>query len=349
MKRFALRSRRPLLLLLGLLLLDYLLYPIQPRSRVRAGDRGENGIWLRYPWYFGRHTDFEVAALGRRLRRLHLRYAYFHVRHVQSDGSLRYRYPQAARRLVGELRRSAPEVVPMAWVYAGNNGAGGLPRVDLASRTVRRRMAEEAAWLVREGGFRGVQWDYEICRDGDPYYPLLLRETRAALRKLPGPPLVGACTALWSPAPFPGWREASFTRLARECDQLAVMGYDSGLYLPRAYAWLMAEQVRRVPAAARAGNPDCRVLIGVPTYGRGGLSHHGWAESLPNALRGIADGLRAAGPARESLAGVALFADYTTQRHEWADYEALWMDPEGIRAKAREPLAGDEGGPDRIR
>jgi hypothetical protein len=187
-------------------------------------------------------------------------------------------------------------------------------------------MAAEARWLVRECGFRGVQWDYEICPDGDPDYPALLRETRGVLDGLPGRPLLGACTAVWGPIRWRAWSEEYFTRMAAECDQLAVMGYDTGLYLPRAYAWLMREQTVRVPRAAARGNPDCRVLIGVPTYSRGGLSHHPWSENVSVALRGVREGVADRRFTPQAFSGVALFADYTTQPAEWSVYRRLWID-----------------------
>ena len=92
-------------------------------------------------------------------------------------------------------------------------------------------------------------------------------------------------------------------------EMLAVMGYDSGLYLPRAYAWLMREQVVHATRAARRGNPHCRALIGVPTYARGGASHHAWSENPPTALLGVREGLADPRTEAASFAGVALFAD----------------------------------------
>ena len=114
-------------------------------------------------------------------------------------------------------------------------------------------------------------------------------------------------------------------QLALESDQLTVMTYDTGLWWPRAYRWLVSEQVRQVLPAVQIANRRCRVLIGVPTYARGGLSHAAWSENLTNALAGVRDGLACKPAGEESLAGVALFADYTTQPAEWRDYRRLWL------------------------
>ena len=311
---------------------DYLLFPLLTHPSGPPLNRGENGLWLRHTWYRGRWTQPEMEALARRLRDGQIRYAYFHVRHVQADGSLRYREAASARRLLSALRRAAPGVRAIAWVYAGSDGRGDLPVVDPARAEVRRGMAETACWLVQECGFDGVQWDYEVCRDGNPALPALLRDTRQAWLQAglaSRQPLLSVATALWAPPGFRrwGWSDGYFRAVARECDQLTVMGYDSGMYLPRAYAWLIGEQVSHVTRAASEANPECRVLIGVPTYAWSGPSHHAYAENVRMALLGVRNGLAAPETHRAAFAGVALFADYTTQPEEWQQYQQLWLPP----------------------
>jgi Glycosyl hydrolases family 18 len=313
------------LLVLLLLLADYALYPHLSPVGGPSGNRGENGLWLRYRWYFGQRSVAEVRTLARRLTEQQIRYAYFHVRHICRDGTLRYHYPAAARRLVAALHRDAPSVRVIAWVYAGNRRhAPELQEVDLANTAVRRRMVAEARWLVTECGFDGVQWDYEICEDGDPHFLALLRETRAAL---PRGKLLSVAAPVWLPAPFQrwGWSEGYFARVAADCDQLAVMCYDTGIYLPRGYVWLVHQQAVTVTRAVAHGNPRCRVLLGLPTYGRGGLSHHAYAENLRLALKGVREGLADPRAGRSVFAGVAPFADYTTQPDEWKTYRKLWL------------------------
>jgi hypothetical protein len=177
-----------------LALADYWLFPVFVTGSGRVVDRGENALWLRYTWYFGEHPPEDMAALAARLRDNGIRDAYFHVRSIQADGRLKYRYPSRARGLNDRLRKLAPTVRRIAWIYAGN--ANGLGQVRLEDPRVRLRMAREAAWLVREGGFDGVQWDYEICPDGDRGLLELLEETRAAL---PKGAFLGAAVPTWYP------------------------------------------------------------------------------------------------------------------------------------------------------
>jgi hypothetical protein len=132
---------------------------------------------------------------------------------------------------------------------------------------------------------------------------------------------------VWLLAPFQrwGWSENYFARVAAVCDQLAVMCYDTGIYLPRGYVWLVHQQAVHVTHAVARGNRRGRVLLGLPTYGRGGLSHHAYAENLRLALKGVREGLADPRAGRSVFAGVAPFADYTTQPEEWATYRVLWL------------------------
>ncbi len=305
---------------------DYHFYPRLVGIGGRSFDQGENGAWLRYKWYFGEHSADQVARLARRLREHRIRDAYFHVRFIKKDGRLRFRYPERARALNARIEALAPEVRRTAWIYAGNeNGEGD---VRLADSQVRRRMVEEAAWLVRECGFEGVQWDYEICPDGDPSLLLLLEETRAALPTTDAGQTawIGVAAPTWFPPPIGrfGWSEAYFGEVAKRCDSLAVMGYDTGMYFPRAYVWLVRQQAVRVTRAVAAANPRCRVQIGLPTYEEGPFSHNPWAENLRMGLKGVREGMASEGAKSSVFAGVAIFADYTTDEAEWTTLRALW-------------------------
>ncbi len=302
------------ILLLGLLL-DYFAYPNFAHPVGTSPNRGENGLWLRYTWYFGQHPD--TAQMAQKLQSEQIEYAYFHVRDVKPDGSLRFHKPITAGTLTRDLHRKAPAVKLLAWVYVGN--AAGRGAVDLSRPDVRKKLVAEALWLVTVCGFDGVQWDYEICPHGDTGFRALLRETRAAL---PPGKLLSAAVPLWLPRPLEhyGWDETDFAAVAPLCDQMAVMCYDTGMYLPRGYVWLVHQQVVHVSAAVWRGSPKCRVLFGLPTYEAGGLSHHAAAENLRMALMGVREGMANPRAAPQVVAGVAPFADYTTTQADWNLY-----------------------------
>lgn len=297
-------------------------YPYGRWDSGRSGNHGENGLWLRYSWYFGRHKSADVIALGQRLNSAQVRYAFFHVRDIKPDGALRYREPLAAKRLTTTLHHAAPGVKLLAWIYAGN--VQGLGQVDLSSARVRRTMVQQAVWLVRDCGFDGVQWDYEICPNGDAGFLSLLRETRAEIGQ---GKILSVAAALWLPHPLErwGWSDDFYRKVAAQCDQIAVMCYDSACYGPRGYAELVHQQVVHVTQDAVQSNPRCRVLIGVPTYGKGGLSHDPHTENMATALLGVRAGVADPRSDLTVFAGVAPFADYTTQPEEWQTYGRMWL------------------------
>src|SRR5262249_32943713 len=130
------------LALLLLLLADYALYPLLSRPSGISGNRGEIGLWLRYRCYFAQRSDADLPALAGRLREQQTRYAYFHVRHITRNGTLRYHHLAAARRLIAALHRDAPSVKAIAWIFAGNHrlASTGIGEVDLAKHAVRKAM-----------------------------------------------------------------------------------------------------------------------------------------------------------------------------------------------------------------
>ena len=310
------------LVLLTACVADYYAYPTWARVGGQSLNKGENGLWLRYTWYFGRHDEQQTRRMADDLSRRQIRYAYFHVRYIQADGTLRYRHPDHAQSLVRILHERAPGVKAIAWVYAGNRRGQG--NVELADPRVRRRMVAAAQWLVNDCGFDGVQWDYEVCPDGDESFISLLEQTRAAL---PAGKLLGAAVPMRMPWPMRrwGWSEPYFARVAQSCDQMAVMCYDSGQMLPRAYVRLVRQQAIRITRAVDQAGSPCRVLLGLPTYEKGPVSHNPRAENIRLALKGVREGLQAKHAQPAVFAGVAIFADYTTDATEWHTYDRAWL------------------------
>lgn len=290
-------------ILAALFLVDYWAYPYSSDLGGRSHNKGENGLWLRYTWYFGEKSDADIVELARDLTHRHIRYAYFHVRFIRKDGSLNFRKSESLT-LTSRLRMVAPRVRPIAWVYVDGS-------VDLGDRTVRARMIKEATWLVQTCAFDGVQWDYEPCTSGNQGFLKLLEETRSALPRAH----LSVASPVWYPWPLTsiGWTEQYFSEVGKRCDQIAVMCYDTGFYTPRSYAWLVREQAARLPKAAA----PAQVILGLPTYGAGFRSHNPRAENIRIALKAVREG--------PPVPGVALFADYTTDSEEWAWFEKAWL------------------------
>jgi len=302
---------------------DYALYPRLARVGGESAP-GAAGIWMRYWWYTGERSQQDRERASAELKRRGFRYLYCHVGEVGGDGRLqRGRLTEGARL----IRAFADDgLVPIAWVLAKTPGIGG--KVEISRPQVRAAMVEEAAWLVEECGFAGVQWDWEYARGATDDLIALLRESRAAL---PDGAVISVATPCWRTCRqvAGGWSEADFERIAPECDEVCVMCYDTAMFIPRAYVWLARRQMLRVPPAVARGSADCRVRIGLPTYGdRGSLSsHHAHAENLRMGLKGVREGLslaRRRGLDTSTFAGPAIFANWTTGADEWRTWDEWW-------------------------
>ena len=302
------------------LTLDYWFYPWEMPQSPLSKNYPDNALWVQYTYYFGEKTDTQIQTLAKNMAERDIAQAYFHVRFIQRDGTLHFRYPDKAQHLLATLRKVNPNTKAIAWVYVGNKRGAGA--VDLSKPEIRAKMVTEAKWLCETCGFEGIQWDYEICEDGNKDLLSLLSETRAAL---PQGKTLGVCTSLWLPiSGIYGWSDVYIAQVATHVDTLSVMCYDTGFSLPRAYVWLTRQQVVHFTQSAARGNPKARVWIGVPTYEKGFFSHNPHAENITNALRGVREGLNLPQTSSANFGGVALFADHTTDDSKWEIYEKQW-------------------------
>jgi hypothetical protein len=301
------------------LFLDYWLYPHFASPGGIVLNSGNNGIWLRNSWYAGDYTSGDLNVLNARLLDHGIGDAYFHVRSIAPDGSLMYRKPESAQALNRQLAKLNPGLRRFAWVYVGNASAGG--KVHLSNPATRRHLVEDAEWLVKDCGFQGIQWDYENCADGDAGFLNLLDETR---KFLPPQATISVAAPGWYPAPLSaiGWSPTYLGEIAKRSGQIVVMAYDSGIYFPRAYTWWVSQQVEVATESVEHANAKCSVLIGLPTYGKGTISHNPRAENLRLGLLGVRHGLAKA--KRGAWQGVAIFADYTTTASDWLTFDSLW-------------------------
>jgi hypothetical protein len=162
----------------------------------------------------------------------------------------------------------------------------------------------------------GIQVNIEPLASGDEQFLQFLNELHAALPKnkllsvaaYPPP-------TRWHPYPEVHWDEFYFRQVARRCDQLAVMMYDTGIRMPKLYQQVMADWTVEVLAWSE-GKP---VLLGLPTYDdRDSGYHDPGAENLRNVLLGVHSGLDETAHSR-SYQGVAIYSEWETDPTEW-DY-----------------------------
>ncbi|MDQ2986292.1 MAG: hypothetical protein M3R13_06160 [Armatimonadota bacterium] len=298
-------------------IVDYWTYPFLSLSPTQKLSKGTDGIWIRYTWYFGEVDKERMRKHSSWLQDNGFKYGFFHVRSAGKSGGLIHDYMDRAAEMNAVVEEAAPRLMRIAWIYVGNEA--GLGSVDLSTDETKRALVETAGRLLSEGKFEGIQWDYEICPDGDEDFLELLRLSREGL---PKDTFIGVCTPTnygWPLAGF-GWSEGYFRRVAELSDQIAMMVYDTGMVLPRMYASHVGRQVDVIDRAT-AGT-ECGVLFGLPSYGPGFRSHNPRAENLQIGIRALRSALE--GNVPKNFEGISIFADYTTDKEEWREYRESW-------------------------
>jgi hypothetical protein len=106
--------------------------------------------------------------------------------------------------------------------------------------------------------------------------------------------------------------------VADRVDQVAIMTYDSAAptqaLAGRHFAWHTERVLKLI-------GDRVTVFIGVPTY----RPLTDWAEDLPTALRGVRQGIGALRRPPRRPYGVALYAEWTTDHHDWVTYWEEWL------------------------
>ncbi|WP_308014928.1 glycosyl hydrolase family 18 protein [Nocardia coffeae] len=292
-----------------------------------AHTRGRDAYWLGHAWVDGRKGEADVAALAKQLSGTGVRDLYVHTGPLSDDGGVRAELFSRAGWFVAAVHRMAPGVRVQSWL--GDVVAPAFDGLHMNDPATRDRFAGSVA-RVLELGFDGVHLDLEPVRSGSPDYLTMLDRARAVtsarhallsvstpqLEPLPGVHHVGA--VLTGNGKY--WSRGYFADVARRVDQLAVMSYDTWMPWRPLYSGYVAEQTALALEAAPA---TVDLLMGVPAYWADDYGHHGNAETVPAALRGIRLGLGRTAPGRESF-GVAMYVDFTATSQNWSDYRRDW-------------------------
>lgn len=307
----------------------------RPGLDIRDGrnDRGSNAIWLAHGWlgsdeWFIRNgktneltryrEQNSIQSLRDKLRTNGITDVFPHLCPTTSEGHL----PAIDSKQTEAFLDSFAGIRVMPWI-GGPNGSGVRAKDAKWRQTF---LGDVQILLARHPRFAGVHLNVEPLESGNEEFLKLLELLRTALPK--GKVLSVAAyppPTKWHPFPEVHWEEDYFRQVAQRCDQLAVMMYDAGQSIPKAYQKLMADWTADVLRWSD-GKP---VLLGVPTYDDHGAGYHDpRVENLSNALLGIHRGLsRAAVPA--SYQGAAIYCEWETSDTEWA----FWRDH--FRAKTR--------------
>lgn len=302
----------------------------QPGLDVRDGrhDLGQNGIWLGHGWLGGDRwfaengktneiTKFRdpanIRALAEILRQHHIKDVFPHLCPSSPYGKLPEVDGMQAERFLTEFEGF--RVMP--WI-----GAPAGPSARTSNAKWRATFIESITNLLADHPrFAGVQINIEPLTSGDKDFLNLLEQIHAALPK----DKLLSVTAYppptrWQPSPDVRWDKNYFGEVAKRCDQLAVMMYDTGVRVPKIYEHIMAGWTSQVLLWSK----DKPVLLGVPTYEDAEAEYHNpKVENLRTALLGIHKGLGAPLPA--NYQGVALYCEWETDQDEWNYFQSHFL------------------------
>lgn len=304
----------------------------QPGLDVLDGrnDLGKNGIWLAHGWlgadsWFvenGKTNELEkfrdlknIQALAELLRQHHIRDVFPHLCPSDPYGKL----PEIDNVQAERFLAAFSDFRVMPWV-----GAPAGPSARASDAKWRASFVQSIANLFNaHPAFAGVQINIEPLTSGDKDFLILLDQIHAALPK--GKLLSVAAyppPTRWQPTLEVHWDEKYFREVARRCDQMAVMMYDTGLRVPKIYEHLMADWTTET----LRWSGSTPVLLGVPTYSDADVEYHNpKVENLRTALMGIHKGLGSL-PA-SNYQGVALYCEWETDENEWIYFQSHFMKP----------------------
>lgn len=294
-----------------------------PGLVVRDGrhDRNQNAIWISHGWlgddaWFIRNSKTNelsryrssnsMQALAHKFRKHHITDIFPHLCPADAQGPIPPVDPAQTEQFLDIFANF--RVMP--WI-GGPNGSSAR---YWDKKWRQAFLASVKNLFEAHPRFAGVHLNIEPLTSGDEDFLKLLEELKSALPF--GKQLSVAAyppPTRWQPSKDVHWDEKYFRQIAKRCDQIAVMMYDTSLQVSKLYQRLMADWTMEVLVWSE-GKP---VLLGLPTYADAGVGYHNpEVENLANALLGVHRGL-----VRQSVStnyqGIALYSDWETDEAEW--------------------------------
>ena len=305
-----------LAIILGIPGVSYLCW--QPGSEAPLPDFADNAIWIGHGWlgddaWFARNgrdpaefrSEAKISALFQKLAENRIKTVYPHLCPARFDGRIAACDDAQVERFLDLAETYGIKVIP--WL-GGVLGDSARPDDENWRKNF---IASAGELLTRHPRLAGVQINIEPLPSGDADLLRLLDELRPVLN---GKTLSVAAyppPTRWHRFPDLHWRPAYINRVARHCDQLAVMMYDTAIPLEKFYVKLMTDWTRQLVGAVRP--TGCELLLGIPAYEDAGVGyHHPQVENIGSALRGISASGRLDG-----IGGIAVYCEWEMNGAKW--------------------------------
>lgn len=316
-----LRISSALVIILGIPALCYWLW--QPgKDNFKFTYNWNNAIWLSHGWlsddsWFLRNkrnkenfrSAEKISALFKKLSENKISIVYPHLCPAQRNGNISP-YDHAQMELFLDLAEQYKiKVIP--WV-------GGV--LDDSARIASKSWCKNFTasiddMLKKHPRLAGVQVNVEPLPSGNTDFLALLDDLRQVTKgKILGVAAYPPPTK-WHQYPDVHWESDYLNRVARRCDQMAVMMYDTAIPLEKFYIKLMSDWTKMIVDATCSTN--CEVLLGIPAYDDAGVGyHHPQVENISAALRGIA-----AQDLKKWARGIAIYCEWEMNEAKWQTWQ----------------------------
>lgn len=289
-------------------------------------DRTRNAVWLEHRWLQDGVQDKEIVQLARTLKQNEIRYVYPHLTPADASGRLPEFSAAAARRFVKILKHEDPAIRILPWVGGVQKGyrQSHDGTVDLDSEKYTRTFADSCATLVEQLGVDGIHVNVEPVASGDPRFVSWLHSMKKSL----GAGLLSVAAVKpvffedFNYSPLHAWDLSYFESVGKECDQIVIMNYDTGIPSPVVYGLYTRVKIESLLQRFEADGLACKVLLGIPTYDDTRM-HRSVAENIPAAVSGLLSALSAGHT--KNFEGSAIYANWTTDSAEWAAFSKTWL------------------------
>ena len=291
-----------------------------------------HALWIGTEWTYAEQDADSINSLVSLLRQNQIGTVYAWVSYLQQDRTWRGAENFAlVRQFASQLKTADPDLKLYGWIsYPADMDDDGY-RLD--DEELRQNVADFSGSVVNELGYDGVFLNVEPVWDGDEQFLALLRDVRTSIGDsaflsvavppdwspenagIPVPPLI---------VPGTVWSSDYKKNVALLANQLTVMAYNSGLATPEDYSQWLAYQVQVYAKAINDIGGGTSLMIGIPSYEAEPPGHDPQVENVQSALRGVTSGLAQAGDAASVVQGVAIYAGWTTDEDEWAQF-AAWL------------------------
>ena len=311
-----LRIIAALAVILGIPSVIYLLW--QPGSGEKLPPYPNNAIWIGHGWlgddvWFDRNRrnkadfrrDEKISALLQRLADNRIKIVYPHLCPARPDGKIAACDEPQVRRFLELAEKVGIKVIP--WI-GGVLGESARP----GNAHWRRNFVSSVEELLKKyPALAGVQVNIEPMPSGNADLLRLLDELRPVMTGRILSVAAYPPPTLWHRFPDVHWQLSYISRVARRCDQLAVMMYDTAIPLEKFYIKLMTDWTGQLVDAVRP--TGCELLLGIPAYEDAGVGyHHPQVENLSSALRGIS-----ASDRKNGIGGIAVYCEWEMDEPKW--------------------------------